>query len=69
MGRATSRFSHWSHGGWSYHRCGLDQPMEQDSMFLRRWSSWREREGQLCRTHADCNWLDSSLRVRATTIP
>ena len=25
--------------------------------------SWREKEGQLCRSNADCNWLHEDLKV------
>ena len=26
-------------------------------------SSWREKEGQLCRNNSDCNWLHKDLKV------
>ena len=27
------------------------------------YSSWREKEGQLCRNNSDCNWLHKDLKV------
>jgi len=47
LGKVTSRFGHWSHGGyWRF----------QD------WNRWRMNDGMLCRNNDDCTWLDPDLR-------
>merc|ERR1711974_97028 len=49
VGRATSQFAHWNNGGsWQY----------------KDWNSRREKEGQLCRTDEDCNWLFKDLKCK-----
>jgi hypothetical protein len=47
IGKATTRFAHWSHQGWGFND----------------WNRWREQDGHLCRNNNDCNWLDRNLQV------
>eukprot|EP00090_Calanus_glacialis_P028914 TRINITY_DN46358_c0_g1_i1.p1 TRINITY_DN46358_c0_g1~~TRINITY_DN46358_c0_g1_i1.p1 ORF type:complete len:202 (-),score=57.48 TRINITY_DN46358_c0_g1_i1:95-700(-) len=46
IGKATTRFAHWSHQGWGFND----------------WNRWREQDGHLCRNNNDCNWLDRNLQ-------
>merc|ERR1711892_694612 len=46
IGKATSRFAHWSHQGWGFND----------------WNRWREQDGHLCRNNNDCSWLDRNLQ-------
>merc|ERR1719312_1533962 len=46
IGKATARFTHWSHSGWGFND----------------WNRWREQDGHLCRNNNDCTWLDRNLQ-------
>ena len=43
--KATGKFLKWGHTDWQFDD----------------WNRWRMRDGMLCRTTADCSWLDRNL--------